>query len=147
VIAISQQSVISQFGRWFAVPARVAGFNSHRQFAAWQFAYALRQELWPLLRRALHAKDFDLYGNLRRAARSATRNIAEGFGRFKHKDFARFVRMAKASEVEILDHLQVAHDAEYINAEEFAALEHAAKKALKAANGLIRYLESTPDPE
>jgi len=53
--------------------------------------------------------------------------------------------MAKASEVEILDHLQEARDQGYITDEEFAALEHATKKALKAANGLIRYLESTPD--
>jgi four helix bundle protein len=41
-----------------------------------------------------------LHGQVREAARSAPRNIAGGFGRFKHADFARFVRIAKSSEVE-----------------------------------------------
>jgi hypothetical protein len=44
-----------------------------------------------------------------------------------------------------LDHLQEAYDCGYINKNELAALEHLTRKAIKAANGLIRYLESTPD--
>ena len=77
---------------------------------------------------------------------SATRNIAEGFGRFKHGDFARFVRIAKASEVELLDHFNEAFDSGYLSDTERRELEHAARKAIKTANGLIQYLESTPDP-
>jgi four helix bundle protein len=84
---------------------------------------------------------------MREAARSAPRNIAEGFGRYQHKDFAKFVRIAKASEVEILEHLLEAHTSGYLNPNDLAKLEHTAKKAIKAANGLIRYLESTPDAE
>jgi four helix bundle protein len=68
-------------------------------------------------------------------------------GRFKHKDFARFVRISKASEVEMLDHLLEAFDSGYITQHERAELEHVTRKAIKAANGLIRYLESTPDVE
>jgi four helix bundle protein len=123
----------------------MAGFTSHREFAAWKFAYELRRALMPLLRKILQARDYPLHRNLREAARTPPRNIAEGFGRFKHKDFARFVRIAKASEVEILDHLLEAHTSGYIDATELAELEHLTKKALKAANGLIRYLERTPD--
>jgi four helix bundle protein len=91
-------------------------------------------------------KDFTLRKQIREAARSATRNIAEGFGRFLHGDFARFVRIAKASEVELLDHFNEAFDSGYLSDTERRDLEHAARKAIKAANGLIRYLESTPDP-
>ena len=98
-----------------------------------------------LLRTLLRAKDYPLHKNLCEAARSGPRNIAEGFGRFKHKDFARFVRIAKASEVEILEHLLEAHTCGYIDADELARLEHVTKKAIKAANGLIRYLDNTPD--
>ena len=123
----------------------MAGLRSHRDFAAWQRAYELRRALMPVLRRTLHAKHFTLYRNMREAARTAMRNIAEGFGRFTHKDFARFVRIAKASELELLDHLLEARDCGYINAEELDALDHRTRKALKAANGLIRYLENTPD--
>ena len=63
-----------------------------------------------------------------------------------HRDFARFVRIAKASEVELLNHFREAFDSGHMTDVERRALEHAAKKAIKAANGLIRYLESTPDP-
>ena len=122
------------------------GFRSFRDFAAWQQAYALRRAVRPLCDRALREKDFKLQNQIREAARSATRNIAEGFGRFKHGDFARFVRIAKASEVELLDHFIEAFDSGYLSDTERRALEHVTRKAIKAANGLIRYLESTPDP-
>jgi len=124
----------------------VAGLRSFKDFAAWQLAYALRRAVRPLCCRALQEKDFTLHRQIREAARSATRNIAEGFGRFRHRDFARFVRIAKASEVELLDHFNEAFDSGYVSDAERQHLEHAAKKAIKAANGLIRYLESTPDP-
>ena len=122
------------------------GFRSFRDFAAWQLAYALRRAVRPVCHRALLEKVFKLQNQIREAARSATRNIAEGFGRFKHGDFARFVRIAKASEVELLDHFNEAFDSGYLSDTERRELEHAARKAIKAANGLIRYLESTPDP-
>jgi four helix bundle protein len=124
----------------------VGGFRSFREFSAWQLAYALRRAVRPLCGRILRAKDFKLHGQIREAARSAPRNIAEGFGRYTHRDFARFVRIAKASEVELLNHFQEAFDSGHMTAVERRDLEHAAKKAIKAANGLIRYLESTPDP-
>jgi len=123
------------------------GFRSHREFGAWQLAYELRRALMPLLRKLLQAHDYSLHKNMREAARTPPRNIAEGFGRFKHRDFARFVRIAKASEVEMLDHLLEAHTSGYVDANELAALEHLTKKAIKAANGLIRYLENTPDKD
>jgi four helix bundle protein len=124
----------------------VPGFRSFRDFAAWQLAYALRRAVRPLCHRTLHEKDFKLQNQIREAARSGTRNIAEGFGRFRHGDFARFVRIAKASEVELLDHFNEAFDSGYLGDAERQELEHLARKAIKAANGLIRYLESTPDP-
>ena len=123
----------------------VAGFRSFKDFGAWQLAYALRRAVRPLCGRAHEANDFKLQSQVREAARSATRNIAEGFGRFKHRDFANFVRIAKASEVELLDHFVEAFDSGYLTDAERRQLEHAARKAIKAANGLIRYLESTPD--
>jgi len=73
-------------------------------------------------------------------------NIAEGFARFKHKEFAQFARIAKGSEGELLNHFIDAVDSGYLSKDEFPRFEHAAKKALLAANGLIQYLETTPDP-
>lgn len=125
----------------------MAGFRSFRDFSAWQFAHALRRAVRPLCRRALDANDYKLHGQVREAARSGPRNIAEGFGRYRHREFAHFVRIAKASEVELLNHFQEAFDSGYVTEAERRDLEHAALRAIKAANGLIRYLEATPDPQ
>ena len=127
------------------VRAGMAGLRDFREFAAWQLARQLRVLAFRLCRRPDVARDFKYRDQLRDAARSAPRNIAEGYGRYRHKEFAHFVRIAKASEAEVLDHFIDALDSGYLTKEEFPHYEHAAKKALKAANGLIRYLESTPD--
>lgn len=68
-----------------------------------------------------------------------------GFGRSYHPEAARFARIAKGSEVEVLNHFIDAHDKGFLSDEESARHEHAVKKALKAVNGWIRYLEDTPD--
>ena len=113
---------------------------------AWQRARDLKLLAYQLLARPEVAKDFGFRDQLNDAARSAPRNIAEGFARFKHKEFAQFARVAKGSEGEVLNHFIDAVDSGYLSKEEFPKFEHAAKKALKAVNGLIRYLETTPDP-
>jgi four helix bundle protein len=79
------------------------------------------------------------------AAASGPRNIAEGFGRYYHPEFARFARIAKASEQEVLNHLYRARNRNYITPAEFEDAAWAARKALKAVNGLIRYLDDTPE--
>jgi four helix bundle protein len=124
----------------------VAGFRDFRDFAAWQLARELKILAIQLCQRKAVARDFLFRNQLMDAAKSAPRNIAEGYGRFRHKEFAQFVRIAKASEAEVLNHIIDALDCGYLSTEEFPKFEHAARKALKAANGLIRYLESTPDP-
>ena len=91
-------------------------------------------------------RDERLRGQLLDAGRSGPRNIAEGFARWKHADFARFVRIAKASEVELLNHFHEATKSRHITTAERDKLSHAARKAIKAANGLIRWLENNPDP-
>ena len=119
--------------------------KSFRELLAWKLARELRSKVRELCQRPAVRADVKLHGQLLDAARSATRNIAEGFGRVKHKDFARFCRIAKASEVELMDHFEEAFDSGYITEEERARYEHAARKALKVLVGLIRYLDSTPD--
>ena len=123
----------------------MAGFKDFREIAAWQRSREVRSLAYQLVKRSAVARDFKFRDQLRDAARSAPRNIAEGFARYKHKEFAQFVRIAKGSMAEVLDHFIDAVDNGYLSPAEFPAHEHACKKALKAINGLIRYLESTPD--
>jgi four helix bundle protein len=124
----------------------MSGFKDFREIAAWQRSREVKILAYTLLAKPEVARDFKFRDQLRDAARSAPRNIAEGFARYKHKEFAQFVRVAKGSLGEVLDHFIDAVDSGYLTPAEFTGHEHACKKALKAVNGLIRYLESTPDP-
>lgn len=96
--------------------------------------------------RASFERDRRLREQLLDAGRSGPRNIAEGFARWKHADFARFVRIAKSSEVELLNHFDEAMKSRHITDVEREQLSHAARKAIKAANGLIKWLENSADP-
>jgi four helix bundle protein len=124
----------------------MAGFRDFREIGAWQRACEVKLLAYELLRRPEAARDFKFRDQLLDACRSAPRNIAEGFARYKHKEFAQFVRIAKGSMGEVLNHFIDAVDNGYMSAAELPRHEHACKIALSAINGLIRYLETTPDP-
>lgn len=124
----------------------MSGARDFRQLVAWQLARQLKVLAEEICNRPGPARDFKYRDQLRDSAASGPRNIAEGFGRFRHKEFAQFVRIAKASEVEVLNHFVDGVDRGYILQQELPPLEHATRKALKAAIGLIRHLETTPDP-
>jgi four helix bundle protein len=112
---------------------------------AWKLAVQLETFADRLCAKDVIKRDFKFRDQLADAAASGPRNIAEGFGRFHHPDFAKFARIAKASEHEVLNHLRHARAKAYITQGELDDGLHAARKALKAVNGLIRYLDATPD--
>jgi len=124
----------------------MAGWKDFRQIVAWRYARDLKIRVDEYLERPNVRRKYKLHDQLHDAVRSAPSNIAEGFGKFGNKEFARYARIAKASEVEVLNHLIDLRDQRLISEDELMLSEHAARKALKAVVGLIRHLESTPDP-
>ena len=123
----------------------MAGFRDFREIAAWQLAHQLKLRVDLFLLSPDFRSHYRFTEQLSDAVRSGPRNIAEGFGRYRHREFAQFVRIARASEVEVLNHLIDAQDQRLITTDEFQITEHLTKRAIRAANGLIRYLESTPE--
>jgi four helix bundle protein len=112
------------------------------EIIAWQLAHklTLRVDLFllsPDFRR--HYTDSD---RLCAIARSGPRQIAEGFGRDRLA-FAETVRRAKRSEAEVLAHLVDAYDQRLITLDELQIAQALTKRAIRAANGLIRSLEAT----
>ena len=124
----------------------MAGWKSFTEIVAWQQARALKLQVDAFLERPEVKRKFSLSDQLYNSARSAPANIAEGFGKFGNKEFARYARIAKASEVEVLNHLIDLHDQKLITEDELMIAEHTGRRALKAVVGLIRHLETTPDP-
>jgi four helix bundle protein len=125
----------------------MGGWRDFTEIGAWQRARTLKIHVDELLAKPEFSRRFKFCEQLGDAARSGQRNIAEGFGRFGNKEFAQFARIAKASQVETLNHLIDAHDQRLITTEEFEQAEHLARSALRATVGLIRHLETTKAPK
>ena len=124
----------------------MAGWKDFREIAAWQHSDGAKLRIYALLERPKIQRDFKFATQLREAARSAPANIAEGFGRFGNKEFARFARIAKGSLHESLNHLIDARDQRMITEDELLIEEHHIKKAINAVTSLIRHLETTKEP-
>ena len=106
----------------------MAGWKDFKEIAAWQLARELKLQVDIFLQRPEVKRKYSLADQLYDAARSAPSNIAEGFGKFGNKEFARYARIAKASEVEVLNHLIDLHDQRLIYEDELMIAEHLAKK-------------------
>jgi four helix bundle protein len=78
-----------------------------------------------------------------RAARSATANIAEGYGRFHYLDKAKFCSNALGSCWEVLDHFITARDEELISDGLLARGRELVDNAVKLLNGYMKYLKQS----
>src|SRR5688572_17438767 len=84
----------------------------------WRLARALQREVFTITAKPAFNNNFDLRDQLRDAAASARRNIAEGFGRRTHKDQANFFSTALTSMNEVEDELGEAVDNGHVTHEE-----------------------------
>ncbi len=78
--------------------------------------------------------------NLRRASRSITRNIAEGFGRFHYKENIQFCRISRGSLFEIKEDLNICLDEGNIHRDRIHQGQELIGNAIKSINGYISYL-------
>jgi four helix bundle protein len=85
-----------------------------------------------------------LSDQLRRAARSVTGNIAEGFPCPSHAEFARFLDIAARSIREIEDRLLEATDEKLLTPEEADPAFKLAKRTAVAVSRLTTYLRRSP---
>ncbi len=86
---------------------------------------------------------YELYSQILRASRSATANIAEGWGRYHFKDNIKFLINARGSVAEILDHSIEANSWNYISEETLKEIRDQTTRCMQVINGYIRYLRNT----
>ena len=90
----------------------------------------------------INLQDRDIIQNIRRAGRSTTRNIAEGFGRQHYKENIQFCKIAVGSLHEILDDLNIMEDEELCSKDGLEIGRILIYEALKSTNGYIAYLRT-----
>jgi four helix bundle protein len=131
-------------GTTLAQPAGVA--KDHRELDTWKLANEARIEVLRLVERPAFKAHQDLAIDMRRAADSACFNMAEGFARYKPKDHAKFLRIAKGSLNELIDQLYAATLRRLITEEEADRIGSLARRSCGALAKLIRYLENADEP-
>jgi four helix bundle protein len=72
----------------------------YQDLVCWQLADELEQLVFELPETGAASKDFKFRDQIRDSSSSATRNMAEGFGRYWHADFAKFLAIARSSLVQ-----------------------------------------------
>ncbi len=108
---------------------------------AWQLSTELRDAVISFAKK-WELRDPKLFEQIRDSARSAPRNLAEGFGRFKPREFARFARIARGSLMETRNHVKEALKCHYLTDEEAATIRRLNARALAATTRLLEYLDS-----
>ena len=84
------------------------------QLVVWQVAHRVALEIYRLTRSFPNEERYGLAIQMLRAAVSMPANIAEGFGRRKAHDKARFYNIAEASAQELKYHLIMSRDLSYL---------------------------------
>jgi four helix bundle protein len=121
----------------------VAGFSRYEDIVAWQLADELKREVFARTATGPPARDFKFRDQIRDSSASAARNIAEGFGRFRVAEFARFLEFARGSPTETHNSLRDGRDRGYFSDTDCDRLSRLAGRAAKATSALIRYLRSS----
>lgn len=119
--------------------------NSFKELEVWKACRELRLLIWKLVKSFPPEEKYRLTDQMIRASRSATAQIAEGYGRFHFQENIQFCRISRGSLFELIDHLTVALDSEYINDQEYNDLDQKTVRCIQILNGYINYLVKAKD--
>lgn len=117
-----------------------------RDLICWQLARALSTKVTHILKKPVFERHLRFRENLSDAASSVRRNIAEGFGRRGHKEFARFLNFSLASLKEVEDSLIESVDNKWLTDEEIAEAFSLCKRVTIATTRLRNSIKDKPDP-
>ena len=107
----------------------------------------MRRFITELVKRYPRDEKYSLVDDMKRAARSTTHNLAEGFGRFHFQENVQFCRISRGSLYELIDQLITSLDESLITQEEYQKGRDLIAKALPLLNGYIKYLSLQKNPK
>jgi len=116
-------------------------YKSFTELDCWKKCRKVRLWVEDLIKTKIPKGDFDMIQNIRRAGRSTTRNIAEGFGRHHFKENMQYLRISNGSLTEIKDDVITCLDDGYIDKEKYREGKAIIDEAIKSINGFINYLK------
>jgi four helix bundle protein len=119
--------------------------KSFEDLNCWKKGRELRNEVKDLIKTFPDFEKYELVSQMRRASRSVTHNIAEGYGRFHYKENIQFCRISRGSLHELLDQFITALDEDYITEELYQKYKKQVFDCLAILNGYINYLKKASE--
>ena len=114
--------------------------DDFRDLDVWKRCQAIRKKIWDLCKDFPGEEKYRLSDQIIRASRSSTACIAEGYGRYHYQENIQFCRQSRGSLYELIDHIGVALECEYIDDNHAERLIQEIKQAIRILNGYIKYL-------
>jgi len=119
--------------------------NSFEDLECWKACRDSRKYVLEIIKKFPKNEQYALTDGMRRASRSITENIAEGYGRFHFQENIQFCRISRGSIYELMDQFITALDEKYINNEEYKLGREMLEKSKNILNGYIRYLQQAKE--
>lgn len=117
-----------------------------RGLIVWQLAEELQTEILKLIDVPKWRVDFELRDETDKTASQIKRNIAEGFRRGTHADFARFLEYSFSSLGELRALFDEAQKKSYATAAQLQAARRLCFRLERGLREFIRYLKRNPPP-
>ncbi len=114
--------------------------KNYKELEVWQKGVDLTVEVYQMTRTFPPEEKFGLISQIQRAATSIPANIAEGWGRGSTKEYVQFLRVARASLMELETHLILAKRLSYIQGDRLGMLQQEVETLGKRINSLIQSL-------
>jgi four helix bundle protein len=114
--------------------------STYRDLVTWQKAMDFVDGVYDASTGWPRSELFALTSQIRRAAVSVSANVAEGYGRFRPREYAHHVSIAHGSLLEVETLVTIACRRNFINRETELRLLERAAEVCKLLNGLYRSL-------
>ena len=95
---------------------------SFEKLKVWQDAIELSKEVYKITSTFSNDEKFGLVSQMRRATNSIAANLAEGTSRNTNKDKAHFTTIAYSTTMEVLNHVILSKELEFITEENYLEL-------------------------
>jgi four helix bundle protein len=112
----------------------------------WQLASEVAKRALEISATNAIRRQFKFCSQLESAARSVPANVAEGFARFRPREFAQFLRYARGSAAELEVYLDEAVARHWTDDSEAAPIRLSIRRFSACSARLTRYLESAEPP-
>lgn len=113
-----------------------------KKLKVWEKAHALTLRIYQATKSFPREELYGLTSQMRRAASSISTNIAEGCGRGRDTEFARFLEIASGSSCELEYQLMLAHDLKLLSRLELDTLSNELSEVKRMLNVFVRKLKA-----